>query len=112
MSWAIAERGDLCLAVRVLTLDNITADEAGMCLFKLLDELELYKDPSMGKGFIWVDDEFALKDQLAIKLNEIVGDVYPAAAGERAISHRDWGVVVGLAKQLLPVLRKNGLGLS
>lgn len=110
MGWDYGSRCNLFLAIRVLALGDTTEEEAGCCAHKLLEELELYKDPAQGKDFFWQSEEFPIIDQLACKLKDIVGDDYPAASGQRAIRHPAWNEVIKLAKQLLPFFRKNGLG--
>ena len=108
--WNYWSRCDLFLTIRVLALGSTTAEEAGCCLHKILEELELYLDPDAGKNFYYNDNEWPILDQIAITMNSIVENDYPALSGRKAIDHLQWPEVVKLAQQILPIIKKNGLG--
>ena len=110
MGWAYWSRCDLFLAIRVLAIGETTAEEAGCCLHIILEKLDLYTDPECGKNFFWNDEEFSIIDRIAFTMKNIIGNEFPATSGDRAINDPQWIEIIDLARKVLPIFMKNGLG--
>lgn len=109
MGWSYGDRFNLYAACKLMTASDLTPDEAGICLYALLERGEIYLDPAAGKDLYIFEDELQLISELGLKLHRIVGENFPIKLGSSAIAHAEWADAVTLARHLLDRLKTNGL---
>lgn len=106
--WSPEDRVKLFRAAEYLGGDATNPDRVGLCFDAILNDLEAYDDPAQGLGLWLYANEAPLLNELAERLNLIVGSLSPIDAGQAAVAHPGWPAAREAAADLARKMRASG----
>jgi hypothetical protein len=107
-NWSPEDRVELFRAAEYLGGDATNPDRVRLCVDAILNDLEAYDDPDQGLGFWLYASEAPVLNELAQRLNLIVGSLRPIDAGRSAVAHPGWPAAREAAADLARKMRANG----
>jgi hypothetical protein len=106
--WWNEDRRDLFRSIEVIASDAPSPDRIGLCLDRILNDLELYDDPRQGAGAWLYENELQLAEQLGEKLHDAAAGRRLIEAGATALANPVWANVRAAATDLRRLMEANG----